>query len=202
MAFGALTYSRAIAWLKILLPLMALAILSTLFLLARPTYQEATLPFAQIEVEEKLRAQGITNPFFAGQTETGDAISMTAAFARPNPDALHLADTQNIDVMIEFIDGSHARFLAGQAQMNTRKQTVVMSQNVQITSSTGIKLAAQNLWIDLLNGSAETQDTVSGNAPFGTFQAGSMSLSTSEAEGKARFRFDKGVKLVYTPSTE
>ena len=46
MAMGGMTYSRMIAWLKILLPLAALVLLSTLFLFARPRNPIATLPFA------------------------------------------------------------------------------------------------------------------------------------------------------------
>ena len=40
-------YSRMIAFLKVLLPLMALALLSTLFLLSQNTEPMASIPFAE-----------------------------------------------------------------------------------------------------------------------------------------------------------
>ena len=48
-------YSRMIVWLKVLLPLMALALLSTLFLLSRNVDPLASIPFAQAEIDERLK---------------------------------------------------------------------------------------------------------------------------------------------------
>ena len=76
-------YSRMVALLKVLLPLAALALLSTLFLISRGVNIEATIPFADHEIEERMRGQQITAPFFSGTTAQGDEITVTASIARP-----------------------------------------------------------------------------------------------------------------------
>ena len=56
-------HSRVVSWLKVLFPLIALALLSTLFLLSRAIEPQAVIPFADNEVQERLRDQHITGPF-------------------------------------------------------------------------------------------------------------------------------------------
>ena len=55
-------YSRMVTFLKVLLPLAALALLSTLFLISRGINTKATIPFAAHEIEERMRGQQITAP--------------------------------------------------------------------------------------------------------------------------------------------
>ena len=52
-------HTRIVGWLKIGLPLAALAILSTLFLLSRRIEPADDLPFAQVELEDRARRQQI-----------------------------------------------------------------------------------------------------------------------------------------------
>jgi len=72
------TYSRVVAWAKVLLPLLALALLSTLFLVARTVDPAQKLPFADIDVDAIAREQRIGAPKFNGVTKEGTAISLSA----------------------------------------------------------------------------------------------------------------------------
>lgn len=202
MAMAASTYSRMIAWLKILLPLAALVLLSTLFLFARPSNPVATLPFAKIEIQEKLRSQGITDPYFSGQTTGGETISLEAETARPQPKSLHLIEAEVVDVQISFDDQSEARFQANEALLNTRTQSTELANDVRITSSTGYEFKTEALSLDLLQGRAVATKPVTGAGPFGAFKAGSMIYSGDSAEGNARFHFNDGIELIYTPGNE
>ncbi|MBL9052753.1 MAG: hypothetical protein JNN02_03385, partial [Tabrizicola sp.] len=47
---GTDAHTRVVTWLKVLLPLAALAILSTLFLLADQINPDDALPFAEVDV--------------------------------------------------------------------------------------------------------------------------------------------------------
>lgn len=201
MAMGGMTYSRMIAWLKILLPLAALVLLSTLFLFARPSNPIATLPFAQVEIEEKLRSQGITEPYFAGQTTAGDLIALRAGSARPNPEALHLVNSDDVSVDITFPDGGIARFTSKSAVVNTDRQTADLAGDVEINSSTGFDLHTQQLSLNLLQGRARSDVIVHGSGPFGEFEAGSMVYSGGSEGQNGQFRFDNGVKLIYMPGS-
>ena len=55
-------WSRLVAALKVLLPLAALAILSTLFLVSNRINPEDALPYADVDVEARLREPRITAP--------------------------------------------------------------------------------------------------------------------------------------------
>lgn len=76
-------YSRLVLWLKVALPLAALAILSTLFLVAETLDPDAAIPYAEVDVEKILQDQGITRPTFGGVTNDGVAISIAAEAVRP-----------------------------------------------------------------------------------------------------------------------
>ncbi len=71
-------YTRLISWLKVLFPLAALGLLSTLFLLSRAIDPGQAIPFAEKEVQDRLRDQQITGPFFTGATSEGDELSFYA----------------------------------------------------------------------------------------------------------------------------
>ncbi len=76
-------YSRLVAYLKVLLPLTALALMSTVFLLSRGVETDAVIPFAQKDLKDRTSGQQITAPFFSGTTTQGDEIMVTAQSARP-----------------------------------------------------------------------------------------------------------------------
>ena len=61
-------YSRLIAWLKILFPLGALVLLSTIFLLSRSPDPIAVIPLLEEGVGSDETEQ-VGRPFFAGTTD-------------------------------------------------------------------------------------------------------------------------------------
>ena len=67
-------HTRVVTWLKIALPLAALAILSTLFLLADKIDPEDALPYAEVDVEDLAREPRMTLPSNAGTTSDGAAL--------------------------------------------------------------------------------------------------------------------------------
>jgi len=93
MAQSFATYSRVVAWLKVIFPLSALALLSTLFLFARSIDPEQSIPFADVDVKELAREPRITAPEFSGMTADGAAITISAATAKTDPVKLEDART-------------------------------------------------------------------------------------------------------------
>lgn len=74
-------YSRLIAWLKILLPLGALALLSTIFLYARGPDPIAVIPVLTGGADPTQTEQ-MGSPFYAGTTENGQGLTLAARQAR------------------------------------------------------------------------------------------------------------------------
>ena len=91
-------YSRMVALLKVSLPLIALGILSTLFLVSRAVDPPSTIPFADSEVQERLTNQQVTGPLYTGMSANGDQIEFIAETVVNSPDEVGTNISQNVDV--------------------------------------------------------------------------------------------------------
>jgi len=79
-------YSRFVQWAKILFPLIALGLLSTMFLFSRNVDPSNAIPFADIDVEQIARDQQLSSPRFSGTTSGGASIIVDAETAMPDYD--------------------------------------------------------------------------------------------------------------------
>lgn len=111
------THTRLIGWLKILLPLMALAILSTLFLVARTVNPDDAIPYAEVDVAERLREPRMTAPTYAGLTEDGAALSVAANEARPAADDTTGPSATALIGVLETPDGGRTELVAAARQV-------------------------------------------------------------------------------------
>ncbi|MDC0737670.1 LPS export ABC transporter periplasmic protein LptC [Cognatishimia sp. SS12] len=202
MARRGLTYSRVIAWLKVGLPVIALALLSTMFLFSRSNAPSGALPFADFELEERARDQRITAPFFAGQTSAGYDISVKADFAQPGLKDPRLTEAQSVAATIKLADGNIVDLNAQSAEVDSLNRLADLSGVVTITSSNGYKMVTESLALNMDAGSATSETEVQGTGPAGTFTAGAMELLNPPEGENSRFLFTNGVKLVYTPAKE
>jgi len=192
-------HSRLVAWLKILLPLAALALLSTLFLLSRGQDHSGVLPFSQIGLQERAREEIIAAPRFSGATTRGDLISFVAETARPDPDLDNVAHASNLDAKIDLTSGTHISFQSANARLDSQNEEAELMGGVVITSSTGYSLHSDNLKTKMSEIGAETAGPVYGEGPAGTVEAGKMLLTTDPGSNEVQLLFTNGVKLVYQP---
>lgn len=192
-------YSIFVAWMKILLPLAALVLLSTLFLLSRSRDTATGLPFTMTDLQERARDELISEPRFAGASTSGDLIAFEAETAQPDADAAHLAHATTLNAQIDLTSGTVVTFSSGSGLLNTRDQLAELSGNVVITSSTGYTIRTDHLTTQMAGVGAETKGPVSGEGPAGRIDAGKMLLSENPETGDVHLLFTNGVKLVYQP---
>lgn len=191
-------YSRLVSILKVVLPLAALALLSTLFLLSRNTGPEVVLPFSQHEVEGRLRDEQITGPFFAGMTESGDDIYVSAEIARPGDDDSG-PEMEQMQGRILFAQGGELRMSALTGTVQHESDTVRFSGDVHMQTASGYDLRTQTLFTALNRVAADAPTKVHGTGPIGQLEAGSMSLKMHAESKSIHLLFNNGVKLVYDP---
>ena len=191
-------YSRMIAFLKVLLPLMALALLSTLFLLSQNTEPMASLPFAEAEVNERMRDQQITGPFFSGSTEQGDQISFSAGKIGV-ADGNGRVTANDISAQIDLSSGARLVFFADLGEVDIANDTSILSGKVLITTSTGYKINSERLVSAMTSLNMESPNKIIAEGPLGTFSAGSMRLTLSEKTKSTQMVFTNAVKLIYDP---
>ncbi|WP_299152803.1 hypothetical protein [uncultured Tateyamaria sp.] len=191
-------YSQIIAWLKVLLPLTALALLSTLFLLSRTIDPVADMPFADEEIEEKLRGQQVTAPFFSGTTEDGDQVSI-AASAMSTLSELDNAVT-DMSAQIDLVSGTRVVLFSDSGRFDVKGGASTLEGNVVITTSTGYRLTTDRLDAEFDTLVVESPGPIAGTGPLGDLDAGKMRFERREGAENAHLIFTNGVKLVYDPN--
>ncbi|WP_323767472.1 hypothetical protein [Antarctobacter sp.] len=189
-------YSRVIAWLKILLPLAALAMLSTLFLLSRSTEPLQNIPFVE-ELQKSAADERVSAPFFAGTTPRGDVLSVTAKSVRPLGGGEIQAD--DLAARMRLSDGSEILVDAVEAMLNDGDGQALMQGGVRIESSQGYVLLTEGLVSSLDRIEAESLGPVQGDGPLGRFEAGHLRIAPVGEDGAVQLMFSGGVKLVYQP---
>jgi lipopolysaccharide export system protein LptC len=185
-------YSRLVAFLKVVLPLVALAILSTLFLLARGRDPERSIPYS--DAETVVRDQRVAGPAYSGMTRDGAAITVTAASAQPAEGGVK---AELPSALIELPGGSHATIEAVRGRFDEAGNALELSGGVRVESSTGWVVESDAMKAGLQSGTVESDATVTATGPTGTLTAGQMRLS--RAEGGNLALFGGGVRLVYNP---
>ncbi len=192
-------YSRLVAWMKIILPLTALGILSTLFLISRHIDPTKSIPIAEIDLEQRAQEQGATNAAFAGVTRGGDEVKIAADTARPNPDDPRLINAEDVTAEMHLVSGSVVTVTSDRGDMHQSDLNASLIGNVNVDTTTGYKMTTERLdaRLDVLY--AETPGPVSGKGPPGDLTAGRMVLTGDEETGEAHLVFTDGVKLIYTP---
>ncbi len=193
-------YSRIVAWLKILLPLAALALLSTLFLLSRSREPLVDVPFADAVAGAESASEQVSAPYYAGTTDRGDVLTMTARTARPEgPDLIHADD---LKATLSMKDGSKVTLDATAATLRNAERQADLENGVRIESSSGYVLTTDALVSDLDRTVAETRGPVSGRGPAGTIEAGKLRIEPVDDGDDVQLLFTGGVKLVYEPQQE
>ena len=190
-------YTRAIQVTKITLPLVALAILSTLFLFSDEINLEDAIPYAKIDIETIAKEQRLSNARYATVGIDGSVISFEAAEAKPSDAGDEKIDVLDISGQIELSDGVTVNLSSGKAEADLAMQTLGLFDGVEVVSSSGYRVRAEHLVSKLDQGHLKSDLPVQVVAPFGTLDAGNMLLT--ETDGTYRLVFNNKVRLLYLP---
>ncbi|TDK49998.1 hypothetical protein [Antarcticimicrobium luteum] len=192
------SHSRFVAYLKVILPLAALALLSTLFLLSSSIDPEGTLPFARKEIEARVRGQQITAPFFSGTTDGGDEINVSARLARPGGQG-GLAEAEALDARLKLAKGGEIALRSQTGSIDPQSDRASFAGAVEITTSTGYTVRTEQLDATIGTFHASTPGAVRATGPVGELTAGQMEIAAKNPGGPMHMVFKNGVKLIYDP---
>ena len=195
-------HSRLVYWLKITLPLVALMILSSVFLLSRSIRPEDAIPFAEVDIADRVRTPRLTAPDFAGMTADGAALSMKAADARfgtaDNPGAI-----SDLVGVLETPDGARTELVAHEARLDQDAKRMVLGGGVVLANSTGYRIETAGISVALDRTSLDSLGPVSATGPAGSFEAGSLHLGlASDNPPSYVLVFKGGVRMVYLPGKQ
>jgi lipopolysaccharide export system protein LptC len=194
-------YSRLVSWLKILFPLIALVLLSTLFLLSRAIDPEATIPFADTEVQERLRDQQVTGPFYSGTTDDGDLISFSAEKLTTPRGQTGTNEAEDLRAVLDLQSGAQIVMDAARAKVDAGVDQAELIGNVRIKTSTGYSIQSERMTSNLTTLDIASPGPVEANSPAGEITAGAMAITNRQDGAGSQMLFTKGVKLIYTPQS-
>ena len=186
--------SRLIAWLRVLLPLAALAILSTLFLLGRTPDPDDALPYAEVDAEDMVRDPRMTRPEFAGVSKSGAEVTVTADRASPVQGSDSAAEALRLTWRAQ--SGLAADLTAPTGRMEG--QQIHLSGGVRVTTSDGWAMTVPQVDTDLSADRMLGTGGLTGFATLGRLDADQMEVTRS-ANGDYLLNLTGDVRLVYQP---
>lgn len=192
-------HTQVVGWLKVTLPLLALGILATLFLLADRIDPEAALPYSEVDVEGLAREPRMTAPTYAGTTSDGAALTLSADEARPATDGTE-AGALGLRLQLDTPDGAVTNLTATTAVMNSAAQEILLAGGVVVTTSSGYRVETAELAAKMDRSGLQSQTPVTATGPAGDLSAGGMTLGQDNlTPGAYVLVFNGGVRLVYQP---
>lgn len=197
MAVADNAYSRFVQWVKIILPLLALGLLSTMFLFSRTVNPEDAIPISEVDVEQIAKEQRLAAPEFSAVTSDGSTVTVRAAVARPDLTDSRRLSAEDVDAQILTQRGLKIDIDANEALYDGGADQLSLTGDVQITTSTGYALRTETLVADLEETGLVSESEVRGNGPSGKLEAGRMELRGQS--GAQVLVFKDGVKLLYDP---
>lgn len=190
---GAGLRSRVVAWLRVLLPLAALGLLSTLFLWSDRPDPESAIPYAKVDDASLAGPPRVTAPTWSGVTPDGTRLLFSAASATPEGGGGR-AERMRLDWAGPA--GTVARATAAHAALG--EEALTMSGGVDLVLSSGWFLEADTLSAARDRSDLALAGGVAVKAPFGRLTAAEARLHRPGKGGEV-LDFTGGGRLIYQP---
>ncbi len=187
-------HSSRVAWLKVVLPLIALAILSTLFLLADPQDSERAIRYSERTYDGEAISGRVGRPDYTGIGQNGAGVTLTAADAWPDGSGGEITAS---DLTGTWEGTSGGRVVASSVAgvVGADRSSAVLTGEVEIVSDAGYRLTSEKLKIDMEAGRMVSPGPVTGTGPQVRIEAGAMDVLQQDAQ--PLITFTDGVKVIY-----
>jgi len=189
-------YTRFVGMMKLLLPMLALALIVAV--IAWPTAFENDdgfeLSFSALKQDEAERLT-MLNPRYLGTDRDNQPYVITAEVAEQDPADQRQVTLTALQVDLTAKDGSWFTLMAGNGIYHQGHQYLRLDGPIEIFSDAGYEFHTEAAEIDLASGSAQALSPVRGQGPFGNLVADRM-----EAEERGQRLFFRGnVRLLIRP---
>ena len=190
-------YSALVAWLKTLLPIVALGLLSTIFLFSGKVDVTQSLPYAEHNIAEIIREQRITQPYFTGIASNGTEIALSAAYASPQVESAHILEITDLSVVLRSTSDRMVQVTAGRGALDSARQTAQISTDVHIAALPDFWVITEALDMNFNQGFISAKGGFQGVTALGAITAREMHLQMTADDQQIVFLND--VRLVYSP---
>jgi lipopolysaccharide export system protein LptC len=209
-----MTYSKFVRWFKIGLPLLALGLLSAVFLLPRDNGFDGGLIYSTADLLALGEGLTVSNPRFTGTTEEGEPFVVSAVTATPDgpdPKEVVLASPEaKVD-----LDGRSVVLTAATGTLLPKESRLSLSGGVTLITSDGYKVTTDAVDANIKSGALDAPGAVRAVGPQGAIEAGSFRAerapkvkagatpaATKDLSVGDRIWFENRVKVTYAPAPE
>jgi len=186
-------YSRFVGVVKVLLPLMAVTILSTVFLLGDDDRFDQRQVFTPDDFNALDDTDQLTRARFAGATTQGDYLSFSTTRVSPDPARENVMVFSRLSGSAKFVTGQEVQLVAPSALFFISDNRISMPKGGEISTSDGYRARMESLNADLSTGDI-TGNILDGSGPLGEITAGHFEMVLNDGGNRVLW-FSQGVRL-------
>ena len=192
-------YSSLVAIFKVMLPSLALIILSALFLLPDSRTKIQALNTIDKSTLNIVKKAGINKPSFRGTLASGSNLELYATEIITKNNDKNIIEINEINARLELNKENWATASAKKGIVNISEQTAEMVGKVSVKGSNGIFIETSDLKVFYAKSLVKTEGVVFMKGPFGTIKAGSAEFYDMNQNSGTGYvlLFNKGVKMQY-----
>jgi len=192
-------YSTLVAIFKVMLPCLALIILSALFLLPDNRTKIKALNTIDKSTLDIVKKAGVNKPSFRGTLASGSNLELYATEIIPKNNDKKIIEINEISARLELNKNNWATASAKKGVVNISEQTAEMIGKVSVKSSNGVLIETSDLKVFYAKSLVKTEGEVFMKGPFGTITAGSAEFYDMNQNSGIGYvlLFNKGVKMQY-----
>lgn len=200
MAEGPGLHTRIVAVLKVGFPILAAALLLSVFVFRPSDDEGAEIVFSEADLDQLGQGLQITNPTFTGMTRAGDSFTFEADLVQPDAAPPTRASITRLRGEIDFADGTMLAITSDRGELKISDQILDLAGSVRLATPDGYDLTADQLSVDLGAGVLEGRGDVHGTGPMGRVTSETLDVRPSSGDKETRvFSFGNGVRLIYDP---
>lgn len=193
-------YSRIVGFAKVVLPIAAIAVLSSLFLFSKSYDPSQNVLLGNSTLEDYAANERITAPRFAGMTPSGVTIQLSARQGQPRKTGGPAFDAENLNAHIEAPDGTNIDMQSAVGSVDGLAQISELAGGVVLITSHGFIAETEGLTFALNRLDIRSHGQISAEGPLGAIKAGEMHITENpDVPCDVVLVFNGGVKLIYTP---
>ena len=192
-------YSTLVAIFKVMLPCLALIILSALFLLPDNRTKIQALNTIDKSTLNIVKKAGVNKPSFRGTLASGSNLELYATEIMTKNNDKNIIEINEISARLELNRNNWATASAKKGIVNISEQTTEIIGKVSVKSSNGVSIETSDLKVFYAKSLVKTEGAVFMKGPFGTIKAGSAEFYDMNQNSGIGYvlLFNKGVKMQY-----
>lgn len=172
-------YSRYVQWAKIALPILAVGLFSSVFLVSETDVFEGTgIVFSDADLSALGDGVQIKSPRFSGVTDGGDKFLLTANYANPDSNKPSVIGMESVSATLDLASGEHVDVTATSGELQIPTQELRLTDGITISTSQGFRAKMRSALAYMRKGSVISEDPVEVVGPMGQITALSLEFKT------------------------